>query len=152
MNRSGILAAGNWIIDVVKIIDDYPPQESLANILNDQKVNNGGSPYNVLKDLSKLKAPFPLEACGLVGDDALGRRILEDCRSHHINATQIHQTNAAPTSYTDVMTVASTGRRTFFHNRGANALFGASHINLAKSSARFFLLAYPMLLDEMGPA
>lgn len=149
MERNGILAAGNWIIDVVKIIDEFPMQDGLANILNDQKINNGGSPYNILKDLSKLNAPFPLEACGLVGDDELGQRILEDCHHHRIDVAQMHKTDLAPTSYTDVMTVASTGRRTFFHNRGANALFNAKHIALEHSNAKFFLLAYPLLLDEM---
>ena len=149
MNRKGILAAGNWIIDVVKIIDEFPHQDGLANIMNDRKVNNGGSPYNILKDLSKLNAPFPLEACGLVGDDDLGQHIINDCCDHRIDISQIHKTNLAPTSYTDVMTVAATGRRTFFHNRGANALLAAKDIVLQNSEARFFLLAYPLLLDEM---
>lgn len=31
--RSGILAGGNWIVDRPKIIDVYPAQDSLANIL-----------------------------------------------------------------------------------------------------------------------
>ena len=31
--RRGILAGGNWIVDRPKIIDVYPVQDSLANIL-----------------------------------------------------------------------------------------------------------------------
>ena len=60
-----MLAGGNWIIDQVKIIDVYPKHEQLANIY-DQSQGTGGSPYNVLLDLAKMGAPFPLEGAGLV--------------------------------------------------------------------------------------
>src|ERR1700722_10683119 len=119
--RSGILAGGNWIVDNVKLIDAWPPQDSLATILSESAAN-GGAPYNVLKDLARLGAAFPLAAVGLVGDDANGRSILADCRAHRIDTARLQSTRLAPTSYTDVMTTQATGRRTFFHLRGANAL------------------------------
>jgi bifunctional ADP-heptose synthase (sugar kinase/adenylyltransferase) len=72
--RSGILAAGNFIVDYVKIVDHYPQQDMLASILGESQANGGG-PYNVLKDLAAMQAAFPLAACGLVGDDANGRWI-----------------------------------------------------------------------------
>ena len=72
--RSGMLAGGNWIIDQVKIIDVYPKHEQLANIF-DQSQGTGGSPYNVLLDLAKMGAGFPLQGAGLVGQDALGKYI-----------------------------------------------------------------------------
>ena len=119
--RRGLLAGGNWIIDQVKIIDVYPQPEQLGNILA-QSPGTGGGPYNVLIDLARAGAPFPLYGAGLVGKDALGERILEDCRRHKIDARLIGTTPRAPTSFTDVMTERQTGRRTFFHDRGANAL------------------------------
>jgi hypothetical protein len=57
--RSGVLAGGNWIVDRVKIVDCYPEQDGLARILG-HSISNGGSPYNLLKDLARLEAPFPL--------------------------------------------------------------------------------------------
>jgi hypothetical protein len=57
--RSGILAAGNFIVDYVKIIDAYPEQDMLASILSESQANGGG-PYNVLKDLSAMQAGFRL--------------------------------------------------------------------------------------------
>jgi hypothetical protein len=66
--RRRILAGGNWIVDRPRIIDVYPVQDSLANILRETS-SNVGSPYNVLIDLARLQAPFPLFAVGLVGDD-----------------------------------------------------------------------------------
>ena len=144
----GLLAGGNWIIDAVKLIDTWPPQDALATIVG-QSWGNGGSPYNVLKDLARLGAPFPLEAVGLVGDDANGRLIRQDCRVHHIDTAQLRVTGAAATSYTDVMTVQSTGRRTFFHQRGANALLAPEHFDFRRTRARRFHLGYALLLDTL---
>ena len=56
-----VTRAGNFIIDHVKLIDYYPAEEMLATILQ-QSSSNGGGPYNVLKNLAKLGAEFPLEA------------------------------------------------------------------------------------------
>ena len=146
--RTGILAGGNFIIDYVKMIDAYPQQDMLATIVSETS-SNGGGPYNVLKDLAAMNAGFPLEAAGLVGTDANGGWILRDCIEAGIDTRQLRQTELAPTSYTDAMTVASTGRRTFFHQRGANALLGESEFNFTGTTARIFHLGYLMLLDEM---
>jgi sugar/nucleoside kinase (ribokinase family) len=149
--RSGILAAGNWIVDHVKVIDLWPSQDALA-IIQSQTDGNGGSPFNVLIDLSRLGANFPLQAAGMIGTDAAGNWILDECRRHRIDVSSMHRTDAAPTSYTDVMTVASTGRRTFFHQRGASALLKGSEIQLESSTAKLFHLGYLLLLDSLDQA
>jgi sugar/nucleoside kinase (ribokinase family) len=139
-------------MDHVKLIDTWPTQDTLATI-DSQFDGNGGGPYNLLKDLAKLECGFPLAGVGLIGCDADGEKILRDCDAHHIVRVAIQQTDAAPTSYTDVMSVAATGRRTFFHQHGANALLDLNHFDLAKSSARIFYLGYMCLLrrlDDVG--
>src|SRR5215468_9331351 len=146
--RNGILGGGNWILDRTKIVDVYPAQDALANILGETS-SNGGGPYNVVKDLARLQAPFPLAAVGLVGDDPAGACIREDCLAHGIDTRQLHVTKEAPTSYTDVMMVKSTGRRTFFHQRGANAFLDAAHFDFSGSDARIFHLGYLLLLDRL---
>lgn len=146
--RKGLLAAGNFIVDHVKIIDAYPQQDMLANILSDSH-SNGGGPYNVLKDLAAMGAAFPLAACGLVGDDANGQWIRDDCTAHGIDTRQLQCVPGQATSYTDAMTVQSSGRRTFFHQRGVNALFDAGHCDFSGSNARLFHLGYLMLLDRL---
>lgn len=146
--RSGILAAGNFIVDYVKIVDQYPQQDMLANILRETQ-SNGGGPYNVLKNLAAMQDLYPLEAVGLVGDDVNGRWIREDCQAHHINTSQLHQTSERSTSYTDAMTVQSTGHRTFFHQRGANALFDIGHCDVSLTRCRILHLGYLMLLDSL---
>jgi sugar/nucleoside kinase (ribokinase family) len=146
--RRGLLAGGNWIIDQVKIIDVYPQPEKLGNILS-QSQGTGGGPYNVLIDLAKSGVRFPLFGAGLVGQDALGDQILADCRQHKIDTRALTHTNKAPTSFTDVMTERATGRRTFFHDRGANALWDGAGLGFKKSRARIFHLAYLLLLDSL---
>ena len=148
VRRNGLLCGGNWIIDQVKIIDVFPQRESLANILS-QSQGTGGAPYNVLVDLARLGAPFPLFAAGMVGKDPLGQQILEDCRRYHIDARNLLTTSAAPTSYTDVMTEKGNGRRTFFHLRGANAQWRGDQLDFGKIKARLFHLGYLLLLDAL---
>jgi sugar/nucleoside kinase (ribokinase family) len=148
LRRGGLLAAGNWIIDQVKIIDVYPQRDQLANI-RAQSQGTGGAPYNVLIDLARLQAPFPLLAAGLVGRDDLGRAILEDCRRHNIDTRHLQATPLAPTSYTDVMSEEGNGHRTFFHFRGANALWDGSALDFTKIKARLFHLGYLLLLDAL---
>lgn len=149
--RHGILAGGNWIIDLVKIIDVFPQREQLANIKR-QSQGTGGSPYNVLIDLAKLGVPFPLFGAGLVGKDAFGEQILEDCKKHKIDTKYLKPSSAAPTSYTDVMTEEKDGKRTFFHHRGANALWKGEDLDFDKVKARIFHLGYLLLLDGMDQA
>jgi sugar/nucleoside kinase (ribokinase family) len=147
-SRKGLLAGGNWIIDQVKLIDVYPQPEQLANIRS-QSEGTGGAPYNVLVNLAKLGAPFTLSGVGLVGQDSLGQMIIDSCKELSIDTRQLRATNEAPTSYTDVMTEIGHGRRTFFHNRGANALWDGRDLDFEKTRARIFHLGYILLLDAL---
>ncbi len=146
--RNGFLVGGNWIIDFVKIIDTYPAEEKLVNILAEYSCN-GGSAYNITKALYKLGVPFPLEGIGRVGDDASGHAIIEECTSLGIDTRQIRTTAGVHTAYTDVMLVKSTGKRTFFHQRGANAALSGEDFDFASSAARIFHLGYLLLLDQL---
>jgi sugar/nucleoside kinase (ribokinase family) len=146
--RRGLLAGGNWIMDQVKLIDVFPQVEQLANIRS-QSPGTGGAPYNVLIDLARLGADMPLFGAGLVGKDALGERIVEDCRKNKIDARYIRNTTEADTSYTDVMTEQTNGRRTFFHYRGANALWRGEDLDFARIKAQIFHLGYLLLLDAL---
>jgi sugar/nucleoside kinase (ribokinase family) len=152
-HRRGILAAGNFIVDRIKRIDAYPAENMLANIESESR-SNGGGPYNILKDLAAMGADYPLMAAGRVGGDEDGAWIRSDCAAHGIDASRLTVDPESPTSYTDVMTARASGRRTFFHRRGANAKFDGSGLDFGECGARIFHLAYLMLLDaldQVGP-
>lgn len=146
--RKGILVGGNWIIDQVKIIDAFPEEENLVTIFSESQ-SNGGSAYNILKDLVKLGVDFPLSGVGLVGDDERGDYIIKECKELGIDTGQLRKILSAYTSYTDVMTVKSNAKRTFFHQRGANALLDINHFDFSISNAKIFHLGYLLLLDKL---
>lgn len=148
MDRAGVLIGGNWILDQVKLIDKFPEEQSLVNILHEY-TSNGGSAYNIVMDLVKLGAPFPLEVIGLVGNDAGGIQIVDHCRALGINVQQLRMTDGAPTSYTIVTSVKETGKRTFFHHRGANSLLDIDHFDFSISNSKIFHLGYLLLLDRL---
>jgi len=146
--RNGIVAAGNWIIDHIKVIDTFPVQDSLTNI-REESFSNGGSPYNILKNLVKLGASFPLKGIGLVGDDDYGNQIKKDCTKYGIDSTTLRILPQTPTAYTDVMTVETSGRRTFFHQRGANAFLDVRDFDFSAGKEKLFHLGYLLLLDAL---
>ena len=94
--RNGLLAAGNWIVDHVKLVDRWPAQDTIVSILS-QSSSFVGYPYNILVDLAILGAPFPLAGAGLVGDDENGRIILADCLTRGIDPAQLQKTSKAAT-------------------------------------------------------
>ena len=146
--KRGIVAAGNWIVDRVKMIDRWPGEGELCNIL-EQTHSAGGGPCNVLFDLAAMECDIPLYACGVLGDDEDGQYLLSQIRTKGIDDRYMTVSKSASTSYTDVMTVRFNGRRTFFHNRGANAELGYHHLDPVNVPARLFYLAYLLLLDEL---
>lgn len=147
-SRNGILAAGTWLVDTIKLLDAFPEQERLCNILS-QTNANGGCPYNVLKDLAKMQCGFPLEASGVLGNDGNAEYILNDCKTHNIDVSRMTVLDNCTTSFTDVMTDSNTGKRTFFHCRGSNALLEPKHIDVNSSNAKIFLEGYMGLHDKM---
>lgn len=148
VTRNGILAGGNFIVDTVKMINAWPEQDTLCSILSHSS-SNGGGPYNILKNLSRLAPDLPLEACGLLGDDPQSRWVLNDCAEAGIDTTQLVCRAGAATSATDAMTVDGTGRRTFFHERGANAALDVADFDFSQTTAKIFSLGYLMLLDTL---
>lgn len=146
--QTGVIGAGNWIIDHVKMIDDYPGEENLANIRSEASAN-GGAAYNLLKDLALMQAGIPLVALGKIGQDADGEYILADCEQLGIDTAHLQVTPQYATSYTDVMTSLRSGKRTFFHQRGANAALQISDFDFEQLPGKILHLGYLLLLDQL---
>jgi len=147
-DRNGIASGGNWIVDIVKNVDHLPGRGMLGSITS-QESATGGAAANVLLDLARMDVGFPLTGLGVIGRDDDGRFILDTAGQHGVDLSLITHTNAAGTSYTDVMNEEGTGERQFFHSRGANALFGPEHVPVDRLRCRIFHLGYLLLLDRM---
>ena len=148
---SAIAGAGNWIVDTIKITDGWPNRGELVTIL-DEQLGGGGAAFNVLTDLRKLGIDVPLYGVGSIGDDTYGRFILDHCDKHEIERSAIGIIPDSVTSHTDVFTVQGSGERTFFHRRGANALFSPEHVDIAalrEHDVALFHFGYLLLLDAM---
>lgn len=145
--RDGIAIAGNLIVDFVKEIDVYPSEGMLSNISNVQ-MGVGGCAANTSIDLAKMDGSLRIEVLGMVGDDGNGRYVTDMLQNHGIDIKGVKVNSDTVTSFTDVMTVSSSKARTFFHARGANAVFGLEHIDFDNIQSRFFHIGYALLLDS----
>ncbi|MEM7378331.1 MAG: PfkB family carbohydrate kinase, partial [Pseudomonadota bacterium] len=76
--RRGILCAGNWIVDLVHDITNWPDESNLVRIDN-QSRGIGGGAANVIAALARLETGLPLWPMGAIGDDEPGQFILERC-------------------------------------------------------------------------
>lgn len=149
--RSGIIAAGSWLVDRNKAVSHWPHEETVAEIL-DERHEGGGSGFNCGIDLKKLGAAYPVHALGLIGDDAEGAYLLATAQQHGLETDGLSVTTAARTSTTDVMSSVKTGKRTFFHAQGAHAIMGPEHLDVAGRPARIVHLGLPGLHRRLdGP-
>lgn len=144
-NRRGIAIAGNIILDIVKTVDAYPKMGMLANIKSVQQ-SAGGCVVNTGVDLAILAPELPVYAIGRVGNDEAGRFLLDKLNLHGVNTDRITISSTSPTSFSDVISQTS-GERTFFSCRGANAEFSPEDVDISSLECKILHIGYILLLD-----
>jgi sugar/nucleoside kinase (ribokinase family) len=148
--KRGIAIAGNMGVDYIKYIENYPAPQTLATIMDTDR-STGGLCCNCVSILARLDPSLPITAIGLVGHDEAGDYILSQFAPYeNVDSSRIRRLGA--TAYTDVMTEAHSGRRTFFHFRGADSLFGPEHIDFTDIKADILHIGYISLLDKLDAA
>lgn len=147
MERKGIIAAGNMLVDHVHQIVLWPERGWLAEIIHSERAT-GGAPLNVLLTLAKMHVSLPLQAVGLIGEDSDGDYIMAMLDQYHVNRQRVQRTTFAPTSMSQVMTDPSR-QRTFFHSPAANRLLDLPAFDRLDSSMKIFHLGYLLLLDSL---
>ena len=141
-----IWLAGNILVDIVKTVDCYPEKGMLANISSVSQAVGGCVP-NTAIDLAKIDPELPLGVIGKVGKDAYGSYVVQQMQQHGIDTQKVVVCENAPTSFSDVMSQPN-GERTFFHARGANALFSPEDVALDSLEGSMLHVGYIMLLDR----
>lgn len=144
--RKSIAIAGNVITDIVKNIDEYPKLGMLTNISEISRAVGGCVP-NTGINLAKIDGSIPIKAFGKVGADENGRFIVSELLKNGISVDGMSYSNETATSFCDVMSMPS-GERTFFHKKGANALFSPEDIDLGELDCSIFHIGYILLLDK----
>jgi sugar/nucleoside kinase (ribokinase family) len=140
------------LVDVSKTIDRWPPEQEVALIM-DEAPQCGGPGLNMALDLARLGAGFPIAVIGAIGNDSYGELIGRTCEAHGIDCSHLRILADVPSSYTDVMVVKETGRRTFFHAQAANGHLALADFDFAASDAKIFHIGSPglhRLLDAPG--
>lgn len=145
--KSGIAIAGNMLTDFVKLVDVYPEKGMLSSILSVSRAVGGCVP-NTIIDLAKIDKSLPLYAYGTVGDDDGGKYITFEMQKNGIDVSGVSVSKSTATSFSDVMSVKSTGERTFFHHKGANSEFSPAHISVEALTCRMLHIGYILLLEE----
>lgn len=144
--RKGIAVVGNVLTDYVKTVDAYPGKGMLSSI-TDVSCAVGGCVSNVGMDLKAMDATLPVYAVGMAGNDEGGEFLRGEYKKAGLNVSGLCRSNTLGTSFSDVMTVADTGERTFFHYRGSNAAFSPKDIDLDKLPVKMLHFGYILLMD-----
>lgn len=145
--RQGITIAGNMLVDMVKTISSYPKIGMLSDIYSVQRAVGGCVPNTIL-NLARMQGGIDLYAAGRIGRDEAGAYILKEMDALGVNHDLVTVSEDMPTSFSDVMSAADTGERTFFHHRGANTQFAPADLPPEKLQSRMLHIGYILLLDE----
>ena len=152
MTRSGIILAGIVVLDIVKIIDHWPAEETIC-FVDRTEFGAGGPPHNAGAGLLKLGAPFPVTLLGVAGGDTYGEILLKSARGYGLDTSHITIIPGAVTSHTFVMSSAATGRRTFFVQLGVSNEIRVEHLLPGDTNAKLYYLGSPTVarhLDDTG--
>ena len=149
--KHGIAIAGNMLTDTVKLIDTYPDKGMLANVYSVSQAVGGCAP-NTAIDLARIDEKLNVSVLGKVGNDEGGRYLINEMRSCGIDVSGVSFSETNGTSFSDVMSIKSTGERTFFHYRGANTEFSPEDISIPLLSCKMLHIGYILLLDRFDEA
>jgi sugar/nucleoside kinase (ribokinase family) len=148
MERSGILCGGAWCVDHTFSIDHWPEEETLAKIVAEKQ--HGGCPgHNMSSALKRLEVPFPVEAIGLLGDDADGHFLTKICDDMGIERSALEIRSTVKTARTIAMSAIPTGKRTFFYLGGAHATQTPDDFDFSKTRTRIVHLGLPGLHEKL---
>jgi sugar/nucleoside kinase (ribokinase family) len=140
--RRGVLSAGTFCVDFNKSIARWPEEDTSNEVLAIDR-QNGGSGSNMAFDLKRLDPDFPVEAMGVVGDDDLGRFLLDECDARGINRDALRALPGGATMSVDAFNVASNGRRTHFYHQGVAAEMTPDNFDFSSTRARILHLGLP---------
>ncbi|NEW00124.1 carbohydrate kinase family protein, partial [Escherichia coli O157:H7] len=97
MERKGIIAAGNMLVDHVHQIIQWPERGWLAEITHSER-STGGAPLNVLLTLAKMRTGLPLQAGWVNGADSDGDFIMALFGEYHLKSQHLQRTTLFPAS------------------------------------------------------
>jgi sugar/nucleoside kinase (ribokinase family) len=101
----------------------HPPAPGGLVSLNSLQLSTGGNVCNT--GIAMARLGMTVAAAGMVGDDVLGKALLDRMRQAGVDTSTVFTTSAAQTSAT-VVAVEPGGERCFFHTPGVTPLLDAA--------------------------
>ena len=142
-----IVFAGSLLVDSVKTIPSWPEIGTLVPITGIKRAV-GGCGCNTSIDLKTLDPSLDVRALGKVGRDDNGDFVCSTLAARGVDVSAIMRSDA-PTTFTDVMTVETTGERTFFNMHGADSTLTVDDVDVGSLSCDIFHLGYLLILDAL---
>lgn len=146
MNK--IAFCGSMIADVIKTVPVWPDKGMLVQVKSIRR-QIGGAVCNSGVDLKTLDPSLEVCAVGAVGADENGDFVVRSLEAKGLDCSRVRRVEGVPTSFTDVMTVESTGERTFFNMHGADSAIVPEDIDVSGLDCDIFHFGYLLLLDGM---
>ncbi|WP_395016377.1 carbohydrate kinase family protein [Dongia sp.] len=140
--RRGFITGGSWCVDRNKLIEFWPEEDSICEILSEER-RNGGSGSNLAIDMKKLDPAMPVETIAIVGDDDDGRFLQAEADCYGIDRRQMTVSREAPTHYTECFGSKRSGRRTHMTFNGVGAHLSPDHFDFSTTRARIAHLGLP---------
>jgi sugar/nucleoside kinase (ribokinase family) len=140
--RGGVLTAGTWCVDLNKSIPAWPREDTMNTIV-DVDHQGGGSACNMAIDLKRLDPSLPVETMGVIGDDADGRFLLDQCDIFGIAREGLLALPGAATACTDCFNSLESRRRTHFYFPGVAARVSPDDFDFSRTQARILHLGLP---------
>jgi sugar/nucleoside kinase (ribokinase family) len=141
--REGFITGGTWCVDRNKMVEYWPGEDALVEILEVEQAG-GGSGCNFAVDLRTLDPAMPVSTIAIVGDDDDGRFLLGIADAHGIERSRVTVIPGVATQYTDAFGSRKSGRRTHFFYQGTAAVLTPEHFaRLGEIPGRIFHLGLP---------
>lgn len=148
MVERGVVTAGTWCCDHNKLVDHWPAEDGLAEILAEER-HGGGSACNMAIDLKRLDPSVPVETIGIVGDDDDGQLLVAEADAHGIERSRLRIVKGGRTNYTDAYASRATGRRTHLFFPGTNSMLTPDLFDFAGVRAWLLHLGLPGVHPSM---
>ncbi len=140
--RLGFVTGGTWCLDRNRVVDFWPAEDGLAEIL-EEKARGGGSACNLAFDIRRLDAGMFVETIGVVGDDENGRLLCSAAAQHGVETTQLRVVPEALTQFTDAYTSRQSGRRTHLVRVGVAEALTPDDFDFSSTRGRILHLGLP---------
>jgi sugar/nucleoside kinase (ribokinase family) len=140
--RRGFLTGGTWCADHNKLVESWPAEDVVVEILS-SSVDGGGSGCNFAVDMRRLDPTMPVATIGVVGDDADGAVLTAAADAAGIERSGLVVLPGVRTNFTDAYSIRSTGRRVHLFQPGSSAHLAPEHFDFSTQGARWFHLGLP---------